>query len=452
MRRMRNKVTAQKIADVLASLFRSLRFDPDYATALSWGGLVLVYSGKYFLFDAERHTDLLKLLQSQYGVIAQQSIEKNVQEMLQGLLKEIIQAHDFKWDRDFRLSDISHSLVEQSRLLSATENLLEKLSASIREYTVFVPLTGIELPIPNYNFGPVVLFRTEDSPPVVEAADLLPDNIFGRLREAPCVVRVQIEGDAEFARQDGMRQANQLAAILNLHLAIWSLDTDYQKIRCADILSPSVAIVLARTNLPNDNGILEPVYLQGVYNRGFNKPTVDSTLLNSIKGNGFDFLWECLNNKNPSNDELRKRVRRAVMWLDKSVKFDEIDAQFVGFATALEVLLVSRGSASNIASTWGSITQQLADRCAFLLGHDLKSTMEIARRVKKLYGTRSKIVHSGEQPTTEDLLDLAELTSNIILNFVQRGFSSFEHFETWIRHIQYSVNLDEINRFQEETN
>ena len=140
------------------------------------------------------------------------------------------------------------------------------------------------------------------------------------------------------------------------------------------------------------------------------------------------------------------------MWFDKSVKFDEIDAQFVGIATALEILLTSRGSLKNLSSTWGGITQQLADRCAYLLGHDLESTIEIAKRVKKLYGVRSKIVHGGGKPTAEELFDLVELASDAILNFVQRGFSSFEEFEMWVHHLRYSVNLDEIERFRTETN
>jgi hypothetical protein len=136
------------------------------------------------------------------------------------------------------------------------------------------------------------------------------------------------------------------------------------------------------------------------------------------------------------------------MWFDKAVNFDEPDAQFVGLATALEILLVSKADISNPFSSWSGITQQLADRCAFLLGHDLESTLKVAAQIKTLYGVRSGIVHSGKEPSNIELDEMTQLVSLVILDFVQRNFLSFEYFEKWIKNLHYSVNLTEIERYQ----
>lgn len=184
-----------------------------------------------------------------------------------------------------------------------------------------------------------------------------------------------------------------------------------------------------------------PTYQHGVTHHRFIKQKLDETQLNRIKDCGFATIWRSFEKSKTGSKSLNERIRRAVLWFDKAVNFDEPDAQFVGLATALEILLIGESNAG--------ITQQLADRCAFLLGHDLESTIACAVHVKKLYGVRSGIVHSGKEPTASEVVEMTQWASRVILDFVQRNFRSFDHFEEWIKRLHYSVNLNEIERYRQ---
>jgi hypothetical protein len=61
-------------------------------------------------------------------------------------------------------------------------------------------------------------------------------------------------------------------------------------------------------------------------------------------------------------------------------------------AIALEVLF----SANEKGLITPSIMAQISESCAFLLGNEHASPVEIEREVRHLYGVRSSVVHSGK--------------------------------------------------------
>ena len=74
---------------------------------------------------------------------------------------------------------------------------------------------------------------------------------------------------------------------------------------------------------------------------------------------------------------------------------------FVKGAIALEVMF----SESEKGVITPSIMAQIAESCAFLLGNDETPPREIEREVKRLYGIRSAVVHSGKDSVDEDDLN-----------------------------------------------
>lgn len=445
------KVT-QQTAEYVTALIRSFKFEPQFSAAVLTQDRIFNHTTGYFIPSPEAYNKLINRLHSQYSTVAVQTIKKQCDEIIHLLLDKIVDTYNSEWDHAFTLVESTSDLIDQELLLSAIEGLLSNLVGLVRDYIVFVPLMGIELSISKYELGPITLARTLDSLPVIQKIDGSAEfqhvhpKIYEHFASASCVVQIQLRGDTEFARQEGVRQAGQLAAILNLHLAIWNtLEDTHQKIRCVGIPSSYTRVVLVQTDLLDESGISKPTYLPGVSNHGFMKQKLDQTQLNKVKQEGFNKIWRCFEQRNKPKS-LEERIRRSVMWFDKAVNFDESDAQFVGLATALEILLTSEANINNPFSTWSGIAQQLADRCAFLMGHDLESRLEVVRRVKDLYGTRSGIVHGGKAPTTTELIEMVQLVSLVILNFIQCDFTSFEHFEGWIRQLQYSINLNEIGR------
>lgn len=448
-------IAVQRTADCIHALLRGTKFEPELSSVLVRPDRVLSHSAGFFVLDGPGCGELVKQLRNWYPTIAEKTLEDQGTVTASQLLDEIIATHNFEWKNAFILGKSQRNLISQERLLLAAENLLSNLATLIQDCMVFVPLMGIELSMPTYDLGPVTLVRTSDSLPVIEIANgtstvkFAHTEFYKHFTSASCIVQTQITGDIEFILQEATRRADHLAAILNLHLANWStLDNYFQKIQSTGMPSSNLRITLIRTNPPDDSERLGPTYQYGVTHHRFIKQKLDETQLNRVIDCGFATIWRSFEESNTSSKSLNERIRRAVLWFDKAVNFDEPDAQFVGLATALEILLVGESSINNLYSTWSGITQQLADRCAFLLGHDLESTLECATRVKKLYGIRSSIVHSGKEPTSADIMEMAQLTSRVILDFAQRNFTSFADFEEWIKRRHYSVNLNEIERYR----
>jgi hypothetical protein len=91
------------------------------------------------------------------------------------------------------------------------------------------------------------------------------------------------------------------------------------------------------------------------------------------------------------------------------------------------------------AVSWGSITQKLSERVAFLLGTDCDSRIKIAKDVKELYGIRSKIVHQGRPTSLENLFHMNYIVENSILAFIQHQCSSWPDFLSWIERQKFTL-------------
>lgn len=449
----------QEVAEHIRALLRNMKFEPEFSALVLTQVRVFGHTNGYLIPDSKVYDKLIKQLRSHSPTVAEKTIIKYTDDAIQVLLDEIVDVHKLGWDKRFTLGETQLKLVNQERVALAIKNILSDLSSLVKDYTVFIPLMGVELLMPKYDFGSVSLVRTTESMPVLEEADgsaefqYVHSAVHKHFTSVSCIVQTQITGDTEFAYQEGARQAGQLAAILNLHLGVWLIQRgDYQKIQCAGVPLPNARVILVRTDLADDSGVQRPTYLPSVMNLRIFSQKLDQTQLNAVKATGFDAIWQCFEQSNRGSKSLSERIRRSVIWFDKAVNFDEPDAQFVGLATALEILLVGESNIHNPSISWSGITQQLADKCAFLLGHDLESILEVVESVKRLYKIRSGIVHGGKEPTTSELNEMIDLASRVILDFVQRGFSSFDHFEEWIKRLHYSVNLNEIERYRETRN
>lgn len=447
-----NRSDIDRITKLVEDVIRSFGFNHFSNKPLSSQRSYFNFEQGRLYFDEKSFECLINNLLQRHPNIARSTIEDKSNNLFQDYIEEYITKQRVNWDTSFLLSDQIPDFISDQWIRSHIEQLLENLTGLVRVYEVFVPILGVSLTIPEYSFGPVKLVRTQDSLPANEQAPGIAEYkyvnqaILEHFSTVPSHVQSTITGDTVFARQEGLRLADQLMAILNLHLATWALprEPSHQKIQLSGIPSSYAMVVLVRANLPTNRDLQKPTYLPAVTKHGFIAHSLDLTQLNEIKQRGFDEIWKCFEQHNIGSKGLCERIRRAVMWFEKAVNFDEPDAQFVGLATALEILLVNKADVSNPFSTWSGITQQLADRCAFLEGHDLPSTMKVVSDVKRLYGVRSGIVHSGKEPTTDELREMVRLVSRVIIDFVEKKFSSYEAFEEWINKLKYSVNLNEL--------
>jgi len=144
-------------------------------------------------------------------------------------------------------------------------------------------------------------------------------------------------------------------------------------------------------------------------NKSLNNPLyiIDERLFHA-PGNDkriFDYL------KKEPPYEIQKKIIRAVSWIGQAMRNKKINEAFLELSLALESLLVSD---TDFISK--SITAQVSEDVAFLIGINLNDRIEICKNTKKLYGKRSSVVHpkGNENISESDYYLLVDYLKRII--------------------------------------
>jgi len=93
--------------------------------------------------------------------------------------------------------------------------------------------------------------------------------------------------------------------------------------------------------------------------------------------------------------EQHQLLLRACRWLFDSHVSEDPLLSSVQATVVLEILLGDKGSSEEVG-----LTTLLANRCAYMVGASTSERSNIIKNFKALYGTRSKIVHSGKHNLT----------------------------------------------------
>ncbi len=121
-----------------------------------------------------------------------------------------------------------------------------------------------------------------------------------------------------------------------------------------------------------------------------------------------------------------ERLIAAVRYAGRASTQEIREESFLQHAIALECLLGDKET--------NEITYKLATRCAHLIGTTPDKRKEIASDIKKLYGVRSKIVHSGRTDMTD--LQLSKLRVYVRLALIGvligKEFEEIKTVEQWI--------------------
>lgn len=99
--------------------------------------------------------------------------------------------------------------------------------------------------------------------------------------------------------------------------------------------------------------------------------------------------------QSPTLTKHQKRVLSALQWAGRAAVELKPEEAFLFRAIALESLILSGGENSGL-------TERLAYSTVHLLGQWLKDRQESFRHIKRLYGVRSSIVHTGKLEVDED--------------------------------------------------
>jgi hypothetical protein len=95
----------------------------------------------------------------------------------------------------------------------------------------------------------------------------------------------------------------------------------------------------------------------------------------------------------PPNRSLAQRFSQGLGWLAKGRQARDRSDRFLFFFTALEALLSSDDKTSPVVQT-------IARHAAVLWTNDISERIKISQRIRKLYATRSALVHAGSRSVT----------------------------------------------------
>lgn len=153
--------------------------------------------------------------------------------------------------------------------------------------------------------------------------------------------------------------------------------------------------------------------------------------------NGYHTVWGFTTNKNLN--KFQKRVMLAVEWIGQSMADPSPQSAFIKAAIALEIIFTY--NEREIITP--SIMNQISESIALILGSSVDERLEIERSVKKLYGLRSKIVHSGNKDISQaDYKTLLEIARFVIIKILTsdklNSVDSVEELYTILKKIKYS--------------
>jgi hypothetical protein len=315
-------------------------------------------------------------------------------------------------------------------LLLETIQQLQSLAVT---QIVYVPIEGLHLS-DSMTIGNVVLHQRGDQSELDQAIAVIERQdeksvayAYGALKNATCYATVELVGDDKFARNEATRRVRQALHTLNFCLSSPMYQPSWDRIRICGI------VVNKRS--PTGKPVDDSVGLHESYPGGRPLDLSKRSLLDAV-GSNEQHLGQLLACYQTRGD-IAKRLQRAMTWYSKAVDADTAEEQFVDLAIALESLLVGDEGRGPYATT-GSITQNLAERVAFLLENDFEKRYQRAAEARRLYDQRGAIIHHGAQVSEDDLDKMDKLVKQVTLAFLRHDFESWLAFQEWIAKQKFS--------------
>lgn len=143
---------------------------------------------------------------------------------------------------------------------------------------------------------------------------------------------------------------------------------------------------------------------------------------------------------NEQKNLLQNKIYKSAMWLGKSLRNENIGDAFLQEIIALECLLTRQEKNYCISP---SIGYSLAETLALLVGNTKENRINILKDIKKLYGLRSSIVHSGKSDilisSYYQLFDYIKKGIYIILDLIdEKKLQNIDELYNYIDDIKFS--------------
>ena len=154
---------------------------------------------------------------------------------------------------------------------------------------------------------------------------------------------------------------------------------------------------------------------------------------------GYKYAWDIATNSDLNR--FQRRLLLAIEWIGQSMAEQLPQSAFLKSAIALEVIFTF----SEKAIITPSILNQISEGVALILGRSVSERLELESKVKKLYGLRSAIVHSGNKSISEsDHHSMLGISRAVVAKFLTsntlKNIDSIEKMYELLKSTKYSGN------------
>lgn len=329
--------------------------------------------------------------------------------------------------------EIRESGLVESEIALAVDNL----RAKIQDWQAFVFMEGLEVTTP-CEIGSLTLYDRRTGP-LAEALEReehtrLRDHLAERLpaieEHCHCYAVIEVQGETNHACQMATRAAANAANLLSLYLVpAWPRHLTFRDIGTIGHLRGPVCslVILCATRSQDGRSRLKNSVSNNA--EGLQYYLLSPKDISDLPELGVEELassLETVYDTSAAPTASAQRMASAVTWYGRATRAPSLPEAYICLATALESLLYSEDKES--------IAQGLADRVAGLLGTTHEDRMGVARRVKRLYAVRSRLVHSGISPSEVDVQWLFLTVRYAIIEFARRETPAIASQQTEVQY------------------
>lgn len=151
-------------------------------------------------------------------------------------------------------------------------------------------------------------------------------------------------------------------------------------------------------------------------------------------------IWEILDKEKPNKLELR--ILNSIEWIGKAKHEIEKEKAFIQYFFAIESLM----NFNEIGLISPSVTSQMKEYTAFILGKNKNERIEIDKLFSQLYKIRSSIVHGSSKEITDyELEDVQNISERLVIEFLTntklnsiKSDNNFEELKNFISSLKYA--------------
>jgi hypothetical protein len=288
-------------------------------------------------------------------------------------------------------------------LLDGVDALIDGLRTSARRWTVLVPVVNLRLDdgkdlrigavrfvptrehLPAYVEDATAIARNGQGTPdeVAASEDIARMVVQNHVGQYPALAVVEVECESSLIPSLAAERVDEALAALQCFGTLWFSDASRALIgRAGELVGGSRGVAAfgvgrERLELKMERfGLTMPFHLTG------------ERIEVLRRHRGLRHLSRVLAADPTDRKDLQAQLVQAALWIGAGPLFGRAAQQLVSYCTAVECLLIEKGV--------GDKAEPFSERLAWLLGKTSAARARLKAQAKKLYGTRSKVVHEGQ--------------------------------------------------------